>query len=335
MVPMLADSWPRLCQICRVKAATDVLPLVPVTAAMVCGCRGKNLAAASASARRGFLVTTNGTRAPSGRWSLATATAPAAMAASMKREPSVLLPASAKNRSPGFTTRLSTASPLTSTASPEASIVASVPKRSRSRILFQSAAAGSFETHTGNSSGLLICPGCRKNEAVGRRQVEAGFDPQKRRNPGNNLAAGGHRVPAGSNVAMGFRQGFGLIQHDQQLVLRIIGRTDRREGIEHLLPGIAAAYHLFRGAGLAADVVALDVGLLRSADLGVESHQVADLFRGLGLDDPPGHGRRVFLRALQEGRRNQETAIDHGVDAHHRLQRRHCNAVAEGDGDGV
>ena len=55
---------------------------------------------------------------------------------------------------------------------------------------------GVLETHTGNSSGLLICPGCRKNEAVGRRQVEAGFDPQKRRNPGNNSAAGRHRVPA-------------------------------------------------------------------------------------------------------------------------------------------
>ena len=37
MVPMLAEAWPSRCQICRVKAATDVLPLVPVTAAMVCG----------------------------------------------------------------------------------------------------------------------------------------------------------------------------------------------------------------------------------------------------------------------------------------------------------
>ena len=46
--------------------------------------------------------------APCGAWSPATATAPAAIAASMKRAPSVLLPASAKNRSPGFTARLST-----------------------------------------------------------------------------------------------------------------------------------------------------------------------------------------------------------------------------------
>ena len=37
MVPMLAEAWPSRCQIWRVNAATDVLPLVPVTAAIVCG----------------------------------------------------------------------------------------------------------------------------------------------------------------------------------------------------------------------------------------------------------------------------------------------------------
>ena len=55
--------------------------------------------------------------------------------ASMKREPSVLLPASAKNRSPGFTARLSTARPFTSTASACGSIAASSLKRSRSFML--------------------------------------------------------------------------------------------------------------------------------------------------------------------------------------------------------
>ena len=63
---------------------------------------------------------------------------PAAIAASMKREPSVLLPASAKNRSPGFTARLSTARPFTSTASACGSIAASSLKRSRSFMVFQS-----------------------------------------------------------------------------------------------------------------------------------------------------------------------------------------------------
>ena len=40
MVPMLAARWPSAVQICRVNAATEVLPLVPVTAAIVCGWRG-------------------------------------------------------------------------------------------------------------------------------------------------------------------------------------------------------------------------------------------------------------------------------------------------------
>ena len=40
MVPMLAAGCPIASQIWRVKAATEVLPLVPVTAAMVSGWRG-------------------------------------------------------------------------------------------------------------------------------------------------------------------------------------------------------------------------------------------------------------------------------------------------------
>ncbi len=54
-VPMLAACNPSALQIWRVKAATEVLPLVPVTAAMVPGWRGKNFAAATASARRALL----------------------------------------------------------------------------------------------------------------------------------------------------------------------------------------------------------------------------------------------------------------------------------------
>ena len=57
---------PSRSQIWRVNAATEVLPLVPVTAAIVAGWAGKNLAAASASARRGLATATNGTLQPSG-----------------------------------------------------------------------------------------------------------------------------------------------------------------------------------------------------------------------------------------------------------------------------
>jgi hypothetical protein len=40
MVPMEAALWPRWAKIWRVKSATEVLPLVPVTATMVAGCAG-------------------------------------------------------------------------------------------------------------------------------------------------------------------------------------------------------------------------------------------------------------------------------------------------------
>src|SRR6266446_781640 len=225
MVPMLAEPWPSRSQIWRVKAATEVLPLVPVTAAIVAGCRGKNRAAASANARRGFGVTTKGTRAsPCGAWSPAIATAPAAIAASIKREPSVLLPASAKNRSPGLTARLSTARPFTSTASACGPIAASSLKRSRSFIFFQS---GPAQLGAPDDYALLGCPRCRKNKAVGRRQIETRLDAQQRSDAGNHLAAGRHRVPARGDEALGFRQRLRLIQHDQELILRIVGRNDR------------------------------------------------------------------------------------------------------------
>src|SRR5260370_1178268 len=61
MVPMLAASPPSAAQIWRVKAATEVLPLVPVTAAIVAGWRGWKRAAASASARRTLSARTNAT----------------------------------------------------------------------------------------------------------------------------------------------------------------------------------------------------------------------------------------------------------------------------------
>src|SRR6266699_1571313 len=113
----------------------------------------------------------------------------------MKRAPSVLLPASAKNKSPGFTARLSTASPLTSVASARGSIVASSLNRSRSLIVFQSG-------RRGECYALLGSPRCRKNKAVGRRQIEARLDSQQRRDAGNHLGAGRHRVPARGDEAL-------------------------------------------------------------------------------------------------------------------------------------
>src|SRR3954470_16942229 len=172
---------------------------------------------------------TKGTRWPGDTRSPATATAPAAIAASMKREPSVLLPASAKNRSPGFTARLSTLRPVTSRAAACGSTTASSLKRSRSFIVFQSGRRAVWRV----TYALLGCPRCRKNKAVGRRQVEARLDAQQRPDAGDDLAAGRHRVEARGNEAECLRQRLRLIQHDQQLILWIVGRNDRREGVEH------------------------------------------------------------------------------------------------------
>ncbi len=63
---MLAACLPSAAQIWRVKAATDVLPLVPVTAAIISGWRGKNFAAASASARRALPTLMKATPSGSG-----------------------------------------------------------------------------------------------------------------------------------------------------------------------------------------------------------------------------------------------------------------------------
>ncbi len=119
-------------QIWRVKAATEVLPLVPVTATICSGWRGKNLAAASASARRASPTLTKATLVGSGvagTRSAMTATAPPAIAGATKCIPSSLLPAMATNRSPGLTVRLSAVIPSTSSEAKRASLSASTVSR--------------------------------------------------------------------------------------------------------------------------------------------------------------------------------------------------------------
>ncbi len=132
---MLAAAWPSAVQIWRVNAATDVLPLVPVTAAITSGWREKNFAAASASARRASATLTKATASGSGvagGRSAMMAAAPDASACETKLSPSSLLPATATNRSPGFTVRLSALTPVRSSAAKRASATASTLRRSAS-----------------------------------------------------------------------------------------------------------------------------------------------------------------------------------------------------------
>ena len=111
MVPMLAAAWPSAAQICRVKAATEVLPLVPVTAAIVCGLARIEFAPRPAPARgadwrpsrtarrrqrrRRMLADDRRRRRPR-------------PPASTKRAPSALVPGTARRTGRrGFTARLS------------------------------------------------------------------------------------------------------------------------------------------------------------------------------------------------------------------------------------
>ena len=129
---MLAASQPSAAQIWRVNAATEVLPLVPVTAAITGGWPGKNLAAASASARRAsctFTKAMSGGNGDDGTRSAMIADAPAASACPTKRMPSSLAPATATNKSPGLTVRLSALTPLSSSEAKRASLKASTVSR--------------------------------------------------------------------------------------------------------------------------------------------------------------------------------------------------------------
>src|SRR5262249_10322050 len=101
---MLAAAWPSADQISRVNAATDVLPLVPVTAAITCGWREKNFAAVSAKARRASSTLMNATPSGSGvagGRSAITAAAPDATACETKLSPSSCAPATGQERAAG------------------------------------------------------------------------------------------------------------------------------------------------------------------------------------------------------------------------------------------
>ena len=134
---------------------------------------------------------------------------------------------------------------------------------------------------------------------------------------------------------MRLRRGLRLVEHDEQQVARLIGRQHRGERGEHLGLGIAAAHHLVRGAGLAADVIALHVGFGRSPLLHIEPHEITHFLAGLGLDDLPRERRRFLLAAFEESGRNEPAAIHQRTDRRHRLQRRNRQAVSERDRHGV
>src|ERR1043166_5764123 len=224
MVPMLAALRPSAVQLWRANT---------VTAAMMLGWRGWTLAAASASARRASSTRTKAMPSGSGDaggCSATMAAAPATSAAGTNDKPSALVPGTATNASPGFTLRLSTATPVTA-RSPWRSSNAASGKSSR-RIMAVSVGWVDARAAGGNPSmgfaarcaaqpilqtrRLPPLPPCGKDELVGGRQVEAGLEPEERRDARDHLAGGGHGIPARGRKAVGLGRRLRLIEHDQQ-----------------------------------------------------------------------------------------------------------------------
>ena len=135
---MLIASCPSAAQICRVKVATEVFPLVPVTATITSGCAPNHKAAAQARAARESSTTTSATsvsaRASTASFapavSVSTAAAPCSSAAPMKVAPCTDVPGKAANSMPARTARLSAVSPDSAGSRP----ALAVSPRSDSRV---------------------------------------------------------------------------------------------------------------------------------------------------------------------------------------------------------
>ena len=125
MVPMLAAACPSAAQIWRVKAATEVLPLVPVTAAIIAGWRGIEFGRGERqrAPRIGDLHEGDAVRQRlrGRRSAIDRRRAGRHRLRRRKRSPSALVPGTATNRSPGLTARLSAVMPVTRRAAKRAS----------------------------------------------------------------------------------------------------------------------------------------------------------------------------------------------------------------------
>src|SRR5690606_35079753 len=128
-----------------------------------------------------------------------------------------------------------------------------------------------------NPSGSILSKGGR-NDLLVEQFAEIGCNAEHGRNTLNEAAGNRPCIPAGCGAGLWvFRLGF--VYHDDQSVSRIVEWECRSEEICDLAGRIAPIDHLFGGAGLAADAVALRslVHLGAGALKGVEAHEVADV----------------------------------------------------------
>ena len=164
-VPKLTALSPSASHIWRVKLATEVLPLVPVTATITSGWSPNQRLAATESNRRGWSCNITGTcngppdtsitASPAG--SVRIAAAPASSACAAKAAPCAALPGSATNRCPGRVARLSTERPVSSGSDPDQSparrVPVSRPSVSKPVSLFVRSVPAML-TRVGRSSGI-------------------------------------------------------------------------------------------------------------------------------------------------------------------------------------
>src|SRR5258708_5687705 len=249
---MRAPARPSEVQVGRAKAAPDVFPLAPVTAAITCGWRGNNAAAANAKARRASWTLTKAMSDGSdagGRRSAMTAAAPAASACATKLRPSVFPPLTATKRSPGLTMRLSAVTPVISSAAKRASLAASAVRRSAGFILFRSATFAAaygpgipamrvvgFPTRFSGIRNPEVAPfavrrgfglpaaGARQDQLIGSWEVEARLQSEQGCDASDDGTADRHCVPSGRGEAVCVGGRLRLIEHDEEKVARLVGR---------------------------------------------------------------------------------------------------------------
>src|SRR5579883_1943173 len=320
-VPRLAAGVPVCCQIWRVKAATEVLPLVPVTAAIVAGCGAWKRAAISARRRRGLgsaMSATDGAASDAAasarpRSSVSTATAPRLTASAMNRRPSSRAPGSAAKSQPGRTSRESAVRPRMSGAA-EAG---------------RDAARSPFISSVRRKLFDLYAVDGERAANLGRVLVDRG-DSEEGRHALDRMADDRRRGPAACREAVGFRRAVRLVDDGEDEVARIVDREGAEEGGQQRLMSVAVPRNLLCRSGLAADDIARRRREFAGALLDDEAHETPHVVGGAGrhhlLSRRDEAGRR-----LDDRRRMEDAAIDDGAGGDRELKRADRDAVAEGD----
>src|ERR1019366_10301286 len=153
-----------------------------------------------------------------------------------------------------------------------------------------------------------------------RWQIGARREPKQWSRSFDDLAGDRPRVPSGGTIAGCFRQSLRLVQESQKKIFGFIGGHDRHECREDLILRIMAVDDLIRGPCLAANEVALDIDYFGGAYFRVEPHQITQGLRRFRLDDPRRILSRILFVPLQEGWRDEKSAIRQSADGHHGLQ---------------